>query len=318
VSVLPKLTQRQVVVQITEHCNGSCPQCGMSIAHKTLRRVAELPVMTAVVHRAAELQAQAISFTGGEPFLHRPLLLYLLHEARTVGIRYTRTGTNGFLFTRRDDPAFEARMHGLAEGLTSAGLRNLWISLDSADPDVHERQRGLPGVVAGIEADLPVFAEHGLYPAANLAVNRHMGRRWLAPLAEVGEATFGAAAAQAAREFFARAIELGFTMANLCYPMDFPARHGNVDGPPGHDAPGRVVYAATSGDASVSFTVTERPCSIEPWPLWSPRCARASGSSPRSRRSRHSHVRTSRRRRRATAAAAATRSPAVVGATTSS
>jgi len=246
---------RQVVVQITERCNAECPQCGMAAGRRISRRVAETHVMTGVVDHAARIGVRAISFTGGEPFLHRSLLLYLIRRATAAGIRYTRTGTNGFLLIPAGDRRSAVRVHELAASLADAGLRNLWISLDSADPDVHERRRGLPGVIAGIEAALPVFAQYGIHPAANLGVNRYMGRTRLASHDPRDPAAFADAVAEAAGQFFDRVLSLGFTMANLCYPMSFPTDRDN--GCVSADAP-RAVYAASSNDDSVSFSLDEK------------------------------------------------------------
>ncbi len=73
------------------------------------------------------------------------------------------------------DPGGNDRIRRLVEMLADTPLRNFWISLDSADPAVHERMRGFPGVVAGIEKALPIFHQHGIYPSANLGINRNMG-----------------------------------------------------------------------------------------------------------------------------------------------
>ena len=73
-------------------------------------------------------------------------------------------------------PAFEKRVSGLAEQLVNAGVYTFWISIDSADPGVHESMRGLKGVWDGIRKAIPIFHRHGLYPSANLGINRKMGK----------------------------------------------------------------------------------------------------------------------------------------------
>jgi len=66
-------------------------------------------------------------------------------------------------------------MKRMAESLAATPLRNLWISIDSAVPEVHEKMRGFPGVIRGIEKALPIFHQFGIYPSANLGINRNMG-----------------------------------------------------------------------------------------------------------------------------------------------
>ena len=53
---------------------------------------------------------QVISFTGGEPLLLLEDVAALIRHAGRAGIRFIRTGTNGFLFARPDSPGFEARV----------------------------------------------------------------------------------------------------------------------------------------------------------------------------------------------------------------
>jgi MoaA/NifB/PqqE/SkfB family radical SAM enzyme len=163
---------RQVILQLTDRCNAACPQCSMRASNPLPRTRMDRPLAARVVDHAAELGVSALSITGGEPLLCVSDVRFLIRRATDAGIRYTRTGTNGFMFSGSDNGTFQARTERLAEGLASSGLRNLWISLDSADVETHERQRGLPGVVAGIEKALPIFHEAGLYPAVNLGLTR--------------------------------------------------------------------------------------------------------------------------------------------------
>jgi hypothetical protein len=64
--------------------------------------------------------------------------------------------------------------------------------MDSAGPERHERLRGLPGVIRGIERVLPLMHAAGLYPAANLGINRYMGSLPLPRLAEEDTARLAA------------------------------------------------------------------------------------------------------------------------------
>ncbi len=118
---------------------------------------------------------EVLSLTGGEPLLELDRLVELIRHAGRVGIKYIRTGTNGFVFCGNGNPLSADRTTLLAETLAGTPLRNFWISIDSAVPEVHEQMRGFPGVIAGIEKALPIFHRFGLYPSANLGVNRRLG-----------------------------------------------------------------------------------------------------------------------------------------------
>jgi hypothetical protein len=238
---------RQVVVQITDRCNASCAHCSMRA--RVSRERSTMPVDTAlsVIDHAARSGVRAISFTGGEPLLDLRQLTRYVRFARESGIRSTRTGTNGFMFASSDSRHVAAEAGRLADNLLTAGLRNFWISLDSADPAAHERMRGLPGVVAGIERALPVFHAAGMYPAVNLRLTRALGGP-LIPRREDGPEVFAKKAREGLRRFFSRAVDMGFTMANVRYPTSAEARSDGL----------RAVHGAASGSSLVHFSRSEK------------------------------------------------------------
>ena len=166
----------QVVLQYTDRCNALCPQCGMRATERFERSKLSLSEAKRTIDAAAARGVASLSITGGEPMLFREEVIQLLRHARSAGIQYTRTGTNGFLFVDHGGPAFEKRVSSLAEQLVDAGLYTFWISIDSADPGTHESMRGLRGVWDGIRKAIPIFHRHGLYPSANLGINRRMGK----------------------------------------------------------------------------------------------------------------------------------------------
>ena len=234
----------QLVIQYTDACNACCPQCGMRTAERYLRSKLEPTVARRIIERAAANGVMSLSITGGEPFIYVDEVLGLLRFARARGIKYTRTGTNGFLFQGVDKPSFDLRMRRLAEKLIDADPYTFWISLDSADASAHEEARGLPGVVEGIRRALPILHSHDIYPAANLGINRMMGKRWISRLED--PETFTREATRAIRDFYEAAIDLGFTTVNACYPM-------NSD-----DLGLQAQYRATSANEIVSFSPEEK------------------------------------------------------------
>ncbi len=247
----------QLVIQITNHCNAACPQCGMRVTADLGRHSLALDELKRIIDAAAVQGVQAISFTGGEPLLFIDTLIELINHAGRLGIPYIRTGTNGFLFRRSQEPGFTDRIQRLVERLAGTPLRNFWISLDSFLPEVHESMRGLKGVVAGIEKALPLFNAAGLYPSANLGINRRVGgdatrnvtaRRFSGPSDYL--AVFYERFAKALDDFYFRVADLGFTIVNTCYPM-------SIDD--AEKAQGlRAVYGATSTDDIVQFTHAEK------------------------------------------------------------
>ena len=165
----------QIIIQYTDMCNARCPQCGMRATESFKRSTLDLDTAKKIIDRAASNGVTALSLTGGEPLLFLDQVAELIRYARNAGITYTRTGTNGFLFMNHDRPDYEKRVSKIAETLARSGLYTFWISIDSCIPAIHEQMRGLPGVIAGIEKALPILHEHGIYPSANLGINRNIG-----------------------------------------------------------------------------------------------------------------------------------------------
>lgn len=237
----------QLIIQYTDKCNAACPQCDMRMSAEFSRSTLAFDSAKRTIDHAAANGVMALSITGGEPLLYLKDVTSLLKHAHDSGIPFTRTGTNGFLFTNSDAPGFEGRVARVAENLVNARIYTFWISIDSADTEVHERMRGLPGVIAGIRRALPIFHAHGLYPSVNLGINRNVAGPECPAFANSDD-TY-AFYRQAFRRFYDSVIDLGFTIANACYPMSVP---------PG-DARGlAAVYQATSKSSIVEFTAPER------------------------------------------------------------
>jgi len=237
----------QLIIQLTDYCNASCPQCGMRRGASFRRSTLSLDEGRRIIDHAAACGISALSLTGGEPFIVQRELISLIKHAGEAGIPYIRTGTNGYLFMDHEKPGFEKRVTELAERLAATSLYTFWISIDSSVPEIHERMRGLPGVIRGIKKALPIFHEHGIYPSANLGITRNVclsncDGHGLSRSANGDDFRAGF------RNFFSRLIEMGFTIANACYPMSI--REGAEESL-------SAVYEATADDDLVRFSAEE-------------------------------------------------------------
>ncbi len=251
-NVTPLLKGRipgQLIIQYTDVCNARCPQCSMRITENYQRSKLSKTEICKIIDSAAEQKIQAISFTGGEPFLYKDELIGLIQYASDKGIPLIRTGTNGFMFTNWQSQEYVYEIHELAERLSKTNLRNLWISIDSADAETHEQMRGLHGVIKGIEIALPIFHEYGIYPAANLGINRNIGGFGKVSMKMTDKAAFYEEFRDSFDKFYRFIIDLGFTMANACYPM-------SADGAENKDL--TAVYGAVSDNSIVTFTIEEK------------------------------------------------------------
>jgi hypothetical protein len=247
----------QLVIQITSHCNAACPQCGMRKTADIRRTRLKTDDIRPILDAAGEKGVQAVSFTGGEPLLYLDQVTDLINHASRAGIPYIRTGTNGFLFCGSRQPGFKDRIRAMADKLAATPLRNFWISMDSAVPEVHEQMRGLPDVVRGIEMAIPIFHDAGIYPSVNLGLNRMVGGHLTRDLRRSAFSSdtayldaFYQAFHTAFDRFFRQVHNMGFTIANTCYPMSIEISES--------DNGLSAVYAATAEEAVVRFTREEK------------------------------------------------------------
>lgn len=238
----------QLVIQYTTYCNATCPQCGMRKGNKINRTSLEKDYIKRVIdHAVSEWNIQFLSFTGGEPFLFADNIIELISYATSMGVKYVRTGTNGFVFqynpSRVDN--FEQKSRSLIEKLSETRLYTLWISLDSSDPQTHEQMRGFNGLVKGIEKAIRIFEEYGMYPAVNLGLNRNIAGNYSKDeIANFDKEKFYERYRNGIERFYQLAIDMGFTMANTCYPMSMED--------------GSYSYHATSHSNIVSFQPDEK------------------------------------------------------------
>lgn len=247
----------QLVIQITDRCNARCPQCGMRVTEPFQRSSLSVDDIKPMLESAARQGFQAVSFTGGEPLLRIGELTALIRQADALGIAFIRTGTNGFIFQDPEKPGFLSRVERVADALAATPLRNFWISIDSSIPEIHEKMRGLRGVISGIEKALPLFHRRGLYPTANLGINRNLGgdvtRRlsWANfPHEEAYLSEFYDRYRSAFAAYFRFVISLGFTIVNACYPMSLGKNETESGLSP--------VYAATATEDIVHYAGSEK------------------------------------------------------------
>ncbi|MCG6930056.1 MAG: radical SAM protein [Desulfofustis sp.] len=245
----------QLIIQYSNRCNADCPQCGMRRSEQISRYTLDKAHAKKLIDSAAANGVRSLSLTGGEPLMFLDDIVELTNHASRAGIPYVRTGTNGFIFTNSDAPDYQDRISRITEKLASTPLYTFWISMDSANPASHERMRGLNGVVTGIEKALPIFHDHGIYPAVNLGINRATGSGHRQPfLSAMGQNGFLQTFRESFESFYRFAANLGFTMANACYPMS-----EGSDGEREHagDAPDST-YGAISSDTVITFSRREK------------------------------------------------------------
>ncbi|KAF5087467.1 putative mycofactocin radical SAM maturase MftC [anaerobic digester metagenome] len=128
---------------VTYRCNLRCAHCYMDAGNGGGALELSTGEAKMLIDQVKQAGSPVLILSGGEPLL-RDDIFEIAEYGTQKGLRMA-IGTNGTLI---DDRA--------AVRLAGAGIRKAAISLDSADPGVHDRFRGVTGAweraVAGIEA----------------------------------------------------------------------------------------------------------------------------------------------------------------------
>ena len=120
------------LLAITHRCQAHCPHCFAQVEGFGIGPEMSTEEFRGVLDQLKALGTLLVIFSGGEPLLRKDIFDLVAH-AHNAGL-LTRLGTNGYLLTR-----------ACAAELKRAGLNQCGISIDDADPSVHDRLRGLPG-----------------------------------------------------------------------------------------------------------------------------------------------------------------------------
>ncbi len=122
------------VLEITDHCNLSCPTCFASsgpdrVTHRSLdqvRKMLDLIVMN-------EHEPDVVQISGGEPTLH-PAFFEILDECRTRPIRHLMVNTNGIRIAKEE--GFAERLAGYAPSF------EIYLQFDGLDDSATKTLRG--------------------------------------------------------------------------------------------------------------------------------------------------------------------------------
>lgn len=134
---------------VNDLCNANCEHCSFfSGVDDKSRDVLTLDQAKGVVAAAQRLGVSVITFVGGEPLLRKDLP----EIVRAVDKDLTTTAlfTNGALLAEK------------AQLLKRSGLDSVYVSLDAAEPEEHDRFRGTPGLFAQAVAGLRRAKQVGL------------------------------------------------------------------------------------------------------------------------------------------------------------
>ena len=146
---------------ITSNCNARCGFCNFAV-DKMPPEMKHLVTLEDAKKAAENLYKNGVYFliyVGGEPMLH-PQLNEMVAHAASIGMA-PMVVTNGSLLTKE-------RVKELAR----AGVVSMIISIDAADAEKHEDNRGLKGVCERIKEANSLFKEYKIGTTASVTMSR--------------------------------------------------------------------------------------------------------------------------------------------------
>jgi len=141
-----------ITVGVTNRCQCRCVHCSSNVPNLTSADgEAELTgaEVRSIIDQAIAMAIPRITFFGGEPLLRKDIC-DLVSSAHRKGMM-TRINTNGLALTE-----------DMVTRLKRAGLTHCDVSIDSADPEEHDRLRGVPGLFAKAVAGIERLGAHGM------------------------------------------------------------------------------------------------------------------------------------------------------------
>jgi MoaA/NifB/PqqE/SkfB family radical SAM enzyme len=174
-------------IAVTNVCNATCDFCNYAkdkdfVTEKKWLDSERLKRALDILHARG---IRYITFSGGEPMLH-PHIYKMIESVAYRGMRPAMV-TNGSALTEKN-----------IRDLAAAGLKTLFISIDSPEAEKHEKNRGLPGVFQKIKGANALLKELGIKTVASCTINRLIGDDFEA--------------------LFAALDDLGFSTVTFTYP----------------------------------------------------------------------------------------------------
>jgi len=136
-----------VTLAVTNRCNYNCWHCYN--AGRSQDDI-PLPVLKKIIQEIQDLGCVKMTLSGGEPLLREDLEEIAGSFDKRTCLTLNTTGAG--LTSER------------ALALHQRGLFGLGVSLDSIDPEEHDRLRGVKGAFQTALQALEIAAQHGLYP----------------------------------------------------------------------------------------------------------------------------------------------------------
>jgi AdoMet-dependent heme synthase len=144
---------------ITLRCPLKCAHCYVDAGEREAEGVLTTEEAFTVIDQICETGKPVVVLSGGEPLLREDIFA-IARYGTDKGLRMVM-GTSGFLIDR-----------AMAAKLRDSGIRAVAISLDSADPSIHDAFRGMSGVWDRAVRAIRHCRDEGIGVQINMSVMR--------------------------------------------------------------------------------------------------------------------------------------------------
>lgn len=150
---------RLISWNITLRCPLKCPHCYVDAGEREIGGVLSTEEAFGVIDRIRDTGRPIVVLSGGEPLLRRDIF-EVARYGTDRGLRMVM-GSSGYLLDR-----------ATAGRMLDAGIKAVAISLDSADPAMHDSFRGVPGVWERAVQAIRNCRDEGVHVQVNMSVMR--------------------------------------------------------------------------------------------------------------------------------------------------
>ena len=146
-------------IAVTFRCMCKCAHCGSASYRVSAKDEMSTGEIKKIIKDLREVGVNSINFFGGEPLIRKDLP-ELVRYVKSFGMGVA-IDTNGYLLDR-----------DIALTLADAGMDMVHVSIDSADPETHDRMRGVPGIFDRAVAAIGYSKEAGMITRIGAYVDR--------------------------------------------------------------------------------------------------------------------------------------------------
>lgn len=172
----PSYPLGELYFYLTADCNLRCRHCWIKpeyLASSQSSSCLDPALFSKILGQAVLLGLKRVKFTGGEPLFH-PRIIDFIDAVRDRGLRLT-IETNGTLCSQE-----------IAEKIASVENAFVSVSIDAADPEIHEWVRGRKGCFAEATTGIGNLVRAGIHPQIIMTVMKR-NREEIEPVVRLAE-----------------------------------------------------------------------------------------------------------------------------------